>query len=92
MRDCESQILTALLALGGAASLGDVYARLESVPNLLDAADLLPTMYGGRPAYQHAVRSHVTNLCQSGHLVRVSRGTYRLTEDGRRRISSSRGT
>jgi hypothetical protein len=48
---------------------------------------LRETEWGGRPAYHHQVRSHVSNLCQPADLRRVSRGQYEITSRGRDRIS-----
>jgi predicted transcriptional regulator len=38
------------------------------------------------PAYVHQVRSHITNLFQSGDLKKVQRGEYCLTAKGKNRI------
>ena len=70
-------ILRCINSLGGAAHLQQIYERL---PNFIDLTEmhLRATKWGGRPAYQHQVRSHITNLCQDGELIRISRGFYAL--------------
>ena len=53
----------------------------------LGPENLRKTNYGGRPAYQHQVRSHLTNLTQSGDLKKLDRGVYSITAAGRKRIA-----
>ena len=80
-------ILKSIKAKGAQATTKEIYLELESGDFLTLTADVLrETIYGGRPAYQHQVRSHLSNLKQSGDLKWVSRGKYSLTEKGRRRI------
>jgi ribosomal protein S19E (S16A) len=43
------------------------------------------TAYGGRPAYEHIVRSTIHNLREAGYLQRVGRGRYCLTDAGKTR-------
>jgi len=86
----EIAILRIIKAKGGQATTQEIYSELESGKFLtLTADDLRVTIYGGRPAYQHQVRSHLSNLRQSGDLKWVSRGKYSLTKKGRRRIQDS---
>jgi predicted transcriptional regulator of viral defense system len=40
---------------------------------------------GGRPAYEHIVRSTIHNLQEAGYLARVGRGRYCLTDSGKTR-------
>ncbi len=73
----------------GEANLQEIYRTLEdSFP--LEGGDRHVTVYGDRPAYQHVVRSVVSNLVQAGDLARVSRGRYALTERGRKRWEAER--
>ena len=81
----ETAILKTINSLGGEAGLQQIYERLTIFIKLTEK-DLRKTEWGGRPAYQHQVRSHITNLCQAGELGRVSRGRYSLTEKGQGRI------
>jgi hypothetical protein len=60
MNDLEVAILESLHALGGRATIQDIYNRI--------------------------LRNHVTKLQRSGEIVRVTRGTYCLTEKGCKRI------
>lgn len=73
----EQLLLQSVRSLGGKASLPDLYSWLER-QNVLTAKHLRSTIYGGRPAYQHQVRSHISNLCEQGTLVRVAPGVYAL--------------
>jgi hypothetical protein len=81
----ETVILTGFHSLGGEAGLQALYKFLEK-DTPLPRQHLRATRYGGRPAYQHQVRSHVSNLCDSGDLRRVERGRYAITQRGRARL------
>lgn len=83
----ETAILRSVNAVGGTATTQEIYTELQSGKFIsLSKNDLRLTQWGDRPAYQHQVRSHLTNLVQSGDLARVARGTYRLTSQARSRI------
>ena len=69
----------------GEVDLRDIYRDIGSFIELT-SEHLEATQWGGRPAYQHQVRSHITNLCQAGYLIKVSRGRYLITEKGCQRI------
>jgi hypothetical protein len=81
----EVVLLSAFRALGGSAELRDIYLYLERHA-LMRPHHTRPTKWGGRPAYQHQVRSHVVNLMQAGDLTRLARGHYVLTPKGRARL------
>ena len=84
----ELVILRAVVSYGGTASLQQIYRSLEKGTFIkLTEEDLRETQWQGRPAYQHQVRSHISNLAQVGELVRVSRGVYSISGKGRRRIA-----
>jgi hypothetical protein len=84
----ELAILRILMSLGGTASLQQSCRSLEKGTFIrLTEDDLRDTRWQGRPAYQHQVRSHVSNRCQVGDMTKVSRGVYAITEKGRRRLS-----
>lgn len=86
-RQWELTILKIVLSLDGVASLQQIYRSLEENEFMkLTKNDLKETQWEGRPAYQHQVRSHISNLTQAGDLTRISRGVYAITEKGRRRI------
>jgi repressor of nif and glnA expression len=83
----EIAILRIIESKGGRADTQDIYKELERGSFItLSENDWRETAYGGRPAYQHQVRSHLSNLTQAGNLRRVARGTYALTEKGLKRI------
>ena len=73
--DWERLILDAVEDLGDPVHLSNIYLWLERNAPLTDE-HLRATRHGGRPAYQHQVRSHISNLCQRGALVRVDVGMY----------------
>jgi restriction endonuclease Mrr len=82
----EIAILKCIESYSGKVMLQQIYERLSSFIKLTED-DLRETEWGGRPAYQHQVRSHIVNLCQAGELNRISRGCYSLTDKGRKRIN-----
>ena len=85
MFDWEFAILEVVYHLGRKGCLQEIYAQLEEHYPLSEHA-LGETVYGGRPAYQHQVRSHISNLCQKQDLVRIERGCYSLTGVGEKRF------
>jgi restriction endonuclease Mrr len=46
------------------------------------------TVYGGRPAYQHEVRSYLSNMVKDGLAERLVRGVYGITESGKKAIGN----
>ena len=87
MNTWEIAILKSINSLGGEAKLQDVYKRLSKFIQLTEEHKK-ETRWGGRPMYEHEVRSCVANLYQTGELDRILRGRYRLTDKGKKRISS----
>lgn len=86
MNRWEVAILRSVKLRAGETDLQAIYQTVgRFVP--LSSEHVAPTRWGGRPAYHHQVRSHVTNLCQSGDLIRVARGRYTLSAKGRRRVT-----
>lgn len=81
----ETAILETINFLGDGVKLRDIYEKIHDFKKLTKD-DLRKTEWGGRPAYQHQVRSHITNLCQAGELIRASRAHYSLTKKGIKRI------
>jgi hypothetical protein len=89
MNTWEIAVLKSIEHKGGSASNRQIYVDIESGKFITMHPDhLRATEYGGRPAYQHQVRSHLTNLVEAGDLVRPSRGNYKLTTQGRMRLSA----
>ena len=92
MRGINMTLETALLKIidskEGKASTAQIYSALERGEYFtLQDHHLKATIYGDRPAYQHEVRSYLSNLVQSGHLTRVSRGMYSITQIGKSRLT-----
>jgi hypothetical protein len=85
MTDWEFAILTCINDLGKEVMLQQIYGRIGSYVPLTEDY-LRATVHGGRPAYQHEVRSYISNLCEKGDLLRVDIGCYSLTEQGKKRI------
>lgn len=77
----EMAILKSIESLGGEAMLQQIYRKLSDYIEM-GGNHLRETQWGGRPAYQHQVRSHISNLVQAGELVRVARAEYGLTKKG----------
>ncbi len=86
MNRWEHAILNACASTTGAVSNQEIYDLVKGSISLSEE-HLRPSVYGGRPAYVHQVRSHITNLSQSGDLRRVRRGLYELTAHGKGRLS-----
>jgi predicted RNase H-like HicB family nuclease len=86
-KEWSEGILEAINSLGNEASLQEIYGTLKEHFSL-DQAYLRPTRHGGRPAYQHEVRSLVSNLVEDGYLERVGRARYRLTGSGLTRLEA----
>ncbi|MFC1614896.1 winged helix-turn-helix domain-containing protein [Gemmatimonadota bacterium] len=81
----EIALLKCVAGLGNEAHLQHIYREINNYYNLT-TIQKRKTLWGGRPAYQHQVRSHLSNLCQSKDLTRISRACYSITEKGRKRI------
>ena len=81
----EIAILKAYALAGGCATNRTIYNTVGKFITLT-SEHTAPTVHGGRPAYEHQVRSHISNLYEAGHLRQVSRGHYCLTATGQERI------
>jgi hypothetical protein len=81
----ETAILKTYEFLGGWASNHEIYENVGKFITLT-AEHRRQTVYGGRPAYVHQVRSHITNLVQSLDLKKIGRSEYCITVGGRSRI------
>jgi hypothetical protein len=83
----EYHILEKLYELGGSACLKDIYSAIENDHSFrLSVEQRRRTVYGNRPAFQHQVRSHVSNLVKKNQVTRVKRGCYELTTEGEARF------
>jgi restriction endonuclease Mrr len=85
MNAWEVAILKTYDHLDGCAKNRAIYDNVGKFIRL-SQEHMRATVYGGRPAYEHQVRSHITNLYQAGHLQQLSRGYYCLTTKGKKRI------
>ena len=81
----EIAILRCIKELGGVANLNQIYGKIGNFIDL-KKSHIRETVYGGRPAFQHQVRSHITNLCQESELRWEARGRYSITDKGLKRI------
>jgi hypothetical protein len=79
MRYWEKAIYESLESLGGEACLPEIYKKLPAFIDFTEK-DLRITKYGERPAYQHIVRSYISNMCRSGLFRKISRGCYQIIE------------
>ncbi|MFH1596237.1 MAG: winged helix-turn-helix domain-containing protein [Pseudomonadota bacterium] len=86
MGDWDTAILMCVRDIGKEAMLQQIYRKIGNYIQLSNK-HLEGTQYGGRPAFQHEVRSFISNLCDSGYLVRLDRGVYSITEKGLKRIN-----
>jgi hypothetical protein len=83
----EYHILEKISDLGGSACLKQIYDVIEHDRSFrLSADQRRRTAYGNRPAYQHQVRSHLSNLLPKDEVIRIKRGCYQMTEKGQARI------
>ena len=70
-------ITNGLCSLGGEAWLVDLYIWIEANV-LLSAHELAESPHERRPYYVRTVRGIASDMSDSGHLVRVRPGLYRL--------------
>jgi hypothetical protein len=87
MSDWEIAILKSFRHWGGHSALNRINKTVGSFIELTPH-HLRATIYGGRAAYVHAVRSYVSNLCQDGYLNRARRGEYSLMTAGKAAIGA----
>ena len=88
--DWENKILLLFHQLGGMATLKQLYELVEKRQDMfeLKPEHFRPTKWGGIPAFEHQVRSHISNLRQSENLRWIDTGRYELTEKGLKRVKS----
>jgi len=85
MSDWEIAILKSFHQCGGHSNLRRIYNTVGSFIRLT-SDHLRDTRFGGRAAYEHIVRSYVSNLCEAGYLDRTNHGEYSLTIAGKAKI------
>jgi hypothetical protein len=82
-------ILRIIYDYGPKVRTSQIYKALEAGRYFtLQEHHLEETRYGGRPAYQHAVRSYLSNIVQEGLADRLERGVYEITQSGRKVIEN----
>lgn len=92
MNRWELAILKSIESLGGEAKNQQIYKELLNFKKFLNMTEnhLKKSAYGRYSAYQDSVRSNLSNLWQVGELIKISRGCYRLTEKGTKRLETER--
>jgi hypothetical protein len=80
-------ILKCFVGLGGRASNRMVYSCLEQ-RIALEPHHRKP-QWGNRRAFENQVRSHLSNLCESGQLRMLHPGLHEITEAGTIRVNSN---
>lgn len=83
-------ILATIGGLEGKATLKQIYSEVPKYRRLA-REHLRETIWSGRPAFQHGVRSFISGLVAAGKLRKVSRGIYQLTEEGREGLVTIQG-
>ena len=85
----EEAILCAYDAVGGCSNNERIYTGVGKFKPLTKA-HLRVTSHGGRTAFVHQVRKHITNLVRKGDLVRLTEAdNCCLTDAGRLRAASA---
>jgi len=79
----------------GQATLQDIYVCIEEQYHDMkkDGTELIKSelldkdfRYGDRPKYQHTVRGCLSSYKKCGWVNRIDRATYRLTDEGLKRL------
>ena len=77
MIDCRNILLKIISGHNGAVSTQDIYKALET-GRYLNTHEMRSTpQYGGRPAYQHSIRSYLSKMVKDGSIEKVGRGEYK---------------
>ena len=84
----EIGILRCIKSFGAEADLQEIYPRIGDFLRSELREGHLKESYGRQNNYQHQVRSHISNLEQSGHLIKVRRGRYALSPKGLKRANT----
>ncbi|MDP3766024.1 MAG: hypothetical protein Q8R04_05920 [Nanoarchaeota archaeon] len=88
--DWENKLLLLFHQLEGMPTLKQIYDLIEKHQDLFQLKPEHFEHQYGVSAYKNQVRSHISNLVQSGHLKRVDWGQYRITEKGMNRVNEFR--
>ena len=85
--DWELNILKCFVELGGRAWNYQLYKALPK--RITMEPHHLQPQRGNRAAYENAVRSDLSNLCDKQQLVAIRRGLHEITPPGIARIQAS---
>lgn len=89
MDNFATAILKIIYDNGPKIMTSQIYKVLEGANYYrLQEHHLEKTIYGGRLAYQHQVRSYLSNMVQDGLAERLERGVYGITELGKKAIEN----
>lgn len=86
--DWSEAILRCVSELGGTASDQEIYRRIGDFKRLT-RSHLAVTVYGGRPAYFHTVRSYLSLLVRKGDLIWLERGLHKISSSASERIAKA---
>jgi hypothetical protein len=70
----------------GRAINQDIYRTVGRF-KALTASHMRP-QWDGRPAFQHQVRSHISDLCDRGDLIALGVDLHQITPQGKKRVSN----
>ena len=80
MEDWETAIINTIKFCGGEVSNKQIYENIGRY-KVLSSEQIKETQWGGRPAYQHTIRTSLSNLVTKGLIERKSRGRYKIVDD-----------
>lgn len=88
MNNWQVSILRIISSKGGTAELQEIYKDVESGEylKLNEEHFKIIKKHGDRPAYQHQVRSHLSDLKDLSDIDQCSRAEYSLTSKGYKRL------
>lgn len=87
-KDIQLPLLKELMNLGGEARSGEVYDKVASHFTSLSADDLKSKRGPGSSRWALWVRWTKQQLVQNGEIVSPHRGLWKLTDKGKKRLSS----
>ncbi len=79
MMDWKTAILRTIQSIGGIVSNKQLYDNINKFKSLTSHQSR-ETEWGDRPAFQHTIRTYLSNLVKKGLIEKVSRGRHQLTE------------
>lgn len=85
-KQIEVPLLEAIVELGGEAKPSDVYPVVTRKFPILTSGDLTKTLAGGQNNWTNRIRWVRQNLVDEGELDGSTRGLWKITEKGKRRV------